>query len=106
MLNAKFVKYESIEYDARQGNSHVRIFRDSLRTLQYIVEAIIYYNPLKLFLLFFIFFIIISIVFLILSIYIKTDFIYDDNGKFINCCFYIFVFWFLLDLIRQNSKKK
>ena len=55
MLNAKFVKYESIEYDARQGNSHVRIFRDSLRTLQYIVEAIIYYNPLKLFLLFFIF---------------------------------------------------
>ena len=54
MLNAKFVKYESIEYDARQGNSHVRIFRDSLRTLQYIVEAIIYYNPLKLFLLSFI----------------------------------------------------
>ena len=31
-------------------------YLEKLRTLQYIVEAIIYYNPLKLFLLFFIFF--------------------------------------------------
>jgi polyisoprenyl-phosphate glycosyltransferase len=29
----------------------VRLFRDSLRTLQYVVEAIVYYNPLKIFLL-------------------------------------------------------
>ena len=29
----------------------MRLFRDSLRTLQYIVQAILYYNPLKMFLL-------------------------------------------------------
>ncbi|MDA8561467.1 glycosyltransferase family 2 protein, partial [Nitrospinae bacterium] len=33
----------------RVGKSKVRIFRDSLRTLQYIVEAILFYNPIKIF---------------------------------------------------------
>ena len=106
MLNAKFVKYESIEYDARQGNSHVRIFRDSLRTLQYIVEAIIYYNPLKLFLLFFLFFMIISIVFLIVSIYTKSILFMMIMGSSLIVAFISLFFGFLLDLIRQNSKKK
>ena len=46
MLNTKFVKYHPIEYEVRTGKSHVKIFRDSLRTLQYIVEAIIYYLSL------------------------------------------------------------
>ena len=68
MLNTKFVKYHPIKYEVRTGKSHVKIFRDSLRTLQYITEAIIYYNPLKLFLLFFIFFIIASIILLFLNL--------------------------------------
>src|SRR5262249_30177179 len=40
-----------IDYFPRVGGSHVRYWRDSLRTLQIIVENILYYNPLKLFLL-------------------------------------------------------
>ncbi len=51
MMTGKFVTYQPIDYFKRNGNSHVRIFSDSLRTLQYIVEAIIYYNPLKFFVL-------------------------------------------------------
>jgi len=52
MMNSRFVHYASIEYSERSGQTKVRLFRDSLRTLQYIVEAATYYNPLKIFSLF------------------------------------------------------
>lgn len=51
MLNNYFVKYVPVEYLKRSGKSKVRHFRDSLRSLQFIIEAILYYNPIKLFLL-------------------------------------------------------
>jgi len=51
MMTSKFVGYVPIAYHPRIGNTKVRLFRDSLRTLQYIVQAILYYNPLKMFLL-------------------------------------------------------
>jgi glycosyltransferase involved in cell wall biosynthesis len=52
MLNGYFVKYIPIEYYARVGrSSHVRYWRDTLRSLQIIVQNILYYNPFKLFLL-------------------------------------------------------
>jgi glycosyltransferase involved in cell wall biosynthesis len=52
MMNAKFVHYQNIDYHERVGRSKVRLFRDSVRTLQYIVEAATYYNPLKIFFFF------------------------------------------------------
>jgi len=51
MMTGRFVTYVPISYDARAGHTKVRLFRDSLRTLQYIVQAILYYNPIKIFLL-------------------------------------------------------
>ena len=51
MMNAKFVDYIDIDYSERVGRSKVRLFRDSLRTLQYVLEACTYYNPLKIFVL-------------------------------------------------------
>jgi glycosyltransferase involved in cell wall biosynthesis len=51
MLNGYFVKYIPIAYHKRVGKSHVRYLRDTLRSLQIIIENILYYNPLKLFLL-------------------------------------------------------
>lgn len=51
MMTGKFVAYLPIEYHGRIGKTKVRLFRESLRTLQYIVQAIIYYNPLKIFLM-------------------------------------------------------
>ena len=51
MMTNRFVTYLKIDYFERTGSSKVRLFRDSLKTLQYIVEAIVYYNPLKIFLL-------------------------------------------------------
>ena len=51
MLNHYFVKYIPVTYNKRDGVSKIRHFRDTLRAFQYIVEAILYYNPIKLFLL-------------------------------------------------------
>lgn len=52
MMTGRFVKYIEIPYEKREGKSKVKLFRDSLRTLQYILQAINYYNPIKLFILF------------------------------------------------------
>lgn len=51
MLNDYFVYYLPIEYRQRTGRSKVRHLRDSIRALQIIVEAILRYNPIKIFLL-------------------------------------------------------
>jgi glycosyltransferase involved in cell wall biosynthesis len=51
MMNSKFVDYINIGYNERIGRSKVHLFRDSLRTLQYVLEAATYYNPLKIFVL-------------------------------------------------------
>lgn len=51
MMTHRFVKYVPIDYHKRVGNTKVRLFRDSLRTLQYILQAATYFNPIKIFLL-------------------------------------------------------
>jgi glycosyltransferase involved in cell wall biosynthesis len=50
-LTGKTVQYVPISYRPRIGTSKVRIIRDSLRTAQFVVQAILFYNPIKLFLL-------------------------------------------------------
>lgn len=49
MMNGKFVSYIPIKYMERRGKTKVRLLRDSIRTIQYIIEAATYYNPLKIF---------------------------------------------------------
>ncbi len=51
MLTGKFVSYIPIDYYERIGHTKVRIVRDSLRTLQYILEVVALYNPLPFFLM-------------------------------------------------------
>lgn len=50
-LNQHYVKYIPVAYYKRKGKSKVNRFRDALRAAQIIVETILHYNPLKLFLL-------------------------------------------------------
>lgn len=52
MMTRRFVCHVPIPYDARTGSSKVRVFRDALRTLEYIVLSATYYDPVKLFTLF------------------------------------------------------
>jgi glycosyltransferase involved in cell wall biosynthesis len=46
-----FVCYVPIQYQERVGKSHVRHVRDSIRTIQLIIQGVTYYNPLKFFVL-------------------------------------------------------
>ncbi len=51
LLTGMKVAYIPIDYKCRIGKSHVRYFRDTLRSLQIIISAILKYNPIKMFLL-------------------------------------------------------
>jgi glycosyltransferase involved in cell wall biosynthesis len=51
MMNGLYVVYVPIDYYKRIGKTKVRLLSDSLRTLQYIAEAAVYYNPLRIFML-------------------------------------------------------
>lgn len=51
LLNHYYVKYLPVPYSKREGQSKVRYLRDTLRAGQIIIEVILYYNPVKLFLL-------------------------------------------------------
>jgi glycosyltransferase involved in cell wall biosynthesis len=52
MMNSRFVVYKDIAYHKRIGTTRVRLFRDMLKTAQFIVESAVYYNPVKIFALF------------------------------------------------------
>lgn len=52
MMNSHFVHYVPIDYHERSGATKVRLLRDSMRTMQYVIEAATYFNPLKIFSLF------------------------------------------------------
>jgi len=44
------VKFVPVVYEARIGRSHIRYYRDTMRSLQIITHAILKYNPIKAFL--------------------------------------------------------
>jgi polyisoprenyl-phosphate glycosyltransferase len=50
IMNGLLVTYIPIDYFKRVGKTKVRMFGDSINTLQYVAEAAIYYNPLRIFL--------------------------------------------------------
>ena len=52
LSNGYFVKYVPIDYHQRVGKSKVKLLRDIPRTTQIILQAVVYYNPIKLFLAF------------------------------------------------------
>jgi glycosyltransferase involved in cell wall biosynthesis len=44
-----FIKYVPIQYHKRNGRSKVRHIRDTIQTIQYIIQGVIFFNPLKFF---------------------------------------------------------
>ena len=49
LMNNHFVYYIDIPYNKRVGKSKIKLFRDTLKSLKYILESCVYYNPLKIF---------------------------------------------------------
>jgi glycosyltransferase involved in cell wall biosynthesis len=76
MMNGFFVKYVPIDYEKREGKSKVRMFRDSLRTLQFIIEAMLFYNPMKVFFA-------ISMILLTLSIASGTCYLISEKAQYL-----------------------
>jgi glycosyltransferase involved in cell wall biosynthesis len=72
MMNGLFVIYVPIDYYKRIGRTKVRLLSDSLRTLQYIAEAAVYYNPLRIFMLLSLMLIVASAALIGLNVFLHT----------------------------------
>lgn len=105
MMTGKTVHYVDIPYHERSGQTKVRLFKDSLRTLQYIVQAINYYNPLKIFLLFGLLCFAGAMGGFILSTFfgLKSCFYLGIGGLL--TCIIIFCFGLIADLLKQIMDK-
>ena len=71
-IYSKFsISYVDIPYNLRDKNSpsKVRLFKDSLRTLQYIIKIVLFYDKIKLFVLISFLQIIFFLILLLLSFY-------------------------------------
>ena len=102
MLRHKFVDYIPIDYKPRIGNSHVRLFRDSVRTLQQVIQVITYYNPVKIFLILSILSALISVVCLLLGLFdiYSTGIALGVGGILVTLT--IFSIGLLADIMRAN----
>jgi len=101
MLTSRFVKYMPISYERRTGSSHVRLVRDSLRTLQYITQSINYYNPIKLFLLLSIFCLLIGAACIFAAITLSSPYFWFGAVASAVGAIVIFALGLLADLLRQ-----
>ena len=65
------ISYVDIPYELRESNSpsKVRLLKDSLRTLQYIIKIVLYFDKIKLFVLISFFLILLSILLFFISLH-------------------------------------
>lgn len=105
MMTGRFVKYIPIPYEKREGKSKVKLFRDSLRTLQYILQAINYYNPIKIFILFASICIFFSIIgFLMSALFgLHSGFLLGVGGLLVSLI--VICFGLTADLLKQIMNK-
>lgn len=106
MMTGKFVKYIEIPYLKREGDSKVRMFRDSMRTLQFIIQASIYYNPIKIFFLFSMICVFFSLVGFLFSALLGlfSGFLLGIGGLLV--ALLVFSIGLLADLLRQIMDKQ
>lgn len=104
-LTGRSIKYMPIEYHKRAGSSKVRYFRDTLRTLQIIVEAILYFNPIKIFLVLAALVILFGFVILIFGIIFHIRTFFDLFAYSIIGSIIIFAMGLQADLLRRIKEK-
>jgi glycosyltransferase involved in cell wall biosynthesis len=105
MMTGKFVKYVPIPYEKREGKTKVKLFRDSLRTLQYILQAINYYNPFKIFILFAFFCILCSFFGFLMAalMHLQSGFYLGVGGLLVSLL--VVCFGLVADLLKQIMNK-
>lgn len=86
----RFVHFEPIDYLSRVGKSKVRYIRDTLRTLQLMLETTVYYNPLKAGIILMLFPFFMGIFSFLVSVIDASD-----NWFFFSCLMFCFSLLFL-----------
>jgi glycosyltransferase involved in cell wall biosynthesis len=104
-MSSRFVAYVPIEYRPRTGKSKISLFSDSAKTLQYIVQTIIYHNPLKIFLLFSLLCILLATIGFIGSatLGLQSGFLLGIGGLLV--ALLVFSLGLLADLLKQILEK-
>lgn len=105
LMNNHFVCYVDIPYNKRVGKSKIKLFRDSLKSIRYILEACVYYNPLKIFTLLSIILIILSIIGFIFShfVHINAGYILGIGGLLLSII--VFSIGLLAVILKQIMDK-
>ncbi len=101
MMTGRFVDYVPIDYHQRQGSTKVRLFRDSLRTMQYIVQSITFYNPIKAFVLLSACCLLFGVPCLLLGLVLNSMFFDIVGSALLMTCGLVFAMGLIADLIRQ-----
>lgn len=106
IMNNHFVCYIDIPYNKRVGKSKVKIFKDSLISMRYILESGIYYNPLKIYTLLSFLCIALSICGFMFSHFlnIKAGYIFGMGGILVSII--VFALGLLAVLLKQIMDKK
>ena len=106
MMNNLFVYYIDIPYNKREGKAKVKLFKDSLKSMRYIIEAGIYYNPLKVYTLLSVICIVLSISGFLIShfINIRAGYILGIGGLLVSIM--VFSLGLLAVLLKQIIDKK
>lgn len=101
MLTGRFVTYVPIEYHARVGRTHVKLVKDSLRTLLYICQSVMYYSPMKIFNLFVVLCVLASILAAIVGVAtgIRAGYLLGLGGLLV--ALFMFGLGLLADVLRQ-----
>ena len=104
-MNSLTVKYIEIPYNKRIGKSKIKLFKDSLILIKYILESCIYYNPLKIFSLFSLICIFLSLIGFIFSHFmnIHAGYILGIGGLLVSIV--IMSIGFLAVLLKQIMDK-
>ena len=105
MMNNLFVCYIDIPYNKREGKTKVRLFKDSLRSMRYILESGIYYNPLKIYTLLSVICIILAIIGFLFShfAHIHAGYILGIGGLLVSII--LFALGLLAVLLKQIMDK-
>ena len=105
MMNDLTVCYIDIPYNKREGKTKVKLFRDSIKSMRYILEAGIYYNPLKIFTFLTVMCIFLSIIGFIISHFarINAGYILGIGGLLVSVI--IFSLGILATLLKQIMDK-
>ena len=95
------ISYVDIPYELRESNSpsKVRLLKDSLRTLQYIIKIVLYFDKIKLFVLISFFLILLSILLFFISLHNFKFFL----PGFLSLLFSIIVF--CIGMLSETNKK-